>query len=81
MDPSHTTSEADALLFAVTFVRSGIRRSVVLVDTPELHKTDAEAKAFVEGLMALEEDNQLIVATRAPSIIGMVPGDRLIQLG
>jgi hypothetical protein len=73
--------EADAFLFAATFVRSGIRRSVVLIDTPELHRSDAETKAFVEGLLALEEDNQLIIATRAPSVIGMVPKDRLITLG
>jgi len=76
-----SSSEADAFLFAATFVRSGIRRSVVLIDNPELHKSDAEAKAFVEGLLALEEENQLIVATRSPGIIGMVPGDRVIQLG
>ncbi len=73
--------EADAFLFAATFVRSGIRRSVVLVDTPELHRSDAEAKAFVEGLLSIEEDNQLIVATRAPSVVGMVPKDRIVSLG
>jgi hypothetical protein len=73
--------EADAFLFAVSFVRNGIRRSVVLIDTPELHKSDAEAKAFVEGLMKVEQDNQLIVATRAPSIVGMVPANRIVNLG
>lgn len=73
--------ELDALLFATTFVRSGVRGSVVLVDTPELHRSDSEARAFVEGLMAVEQDNQLIVATRAPSVIGMVPRELAIQLG
>lgn len=73
--------ELDALLFATTFVRSGVRGSVVLVDTPELHRSDSEARAFVEGLMAVEEDNQLVVATRAPSVIGMVPKELALQLG
>lgn len=72
--------EMDAFLFATTFVRSGLRNSVVLIDTPEMHKSDAEAKALVEGLMAVEEGNQLIVATRAPSVIGMVPPNRLVTL-
>jgi predicted ATPase len=73
--------EADAFLFACAFVRQGIRRSVVLVDTPELHKSDAEAKAFVEGLLAVEDDNQFIVATRSPAVVGMVPQNRLVTLG
>lgn len=72
--------ELDAFCFAATFVRSGIRRSVVLIDSPELHRSDAEAKALVTALASLEEDNQLIVATRSPGVIGMVPKDRLIQL-
>lgn len=72
--------EKDMFLFASTFVRSGIRRSLVLIDSPELHKSDAEAKSFLEGLMSIEEDNQFIVATRAASIIGMVPANRLVQL-
>lgn len=73
--------ELDAFLFATSWVRSGIRRSVVLIDTPELHRSDAEARALVTSLASLEEDNQLIVATRAPGVIGLVPKDRLIQLG
>lgn len=72
--------ELDAFLFAATFVRSGIRRSVVLIDTPELHRSDAEARAFVAGLASIEEENQLIVATRSPAVINMVPKDRVITL-
>jgi hypothetical protein len=75
-----SSGELDALLFAATFVRSGVRNSVVLIDSPELHRSDLEAKLFVEGLMAIEQDNQLIVATRAPSIIGMVPRTALVTL-
>ncbi|AKT42214.1 AAA family ATPase [Chondromyces crocatus] len=73
--------ELDALLFAASFVRNGIRNSVVLVDTPELHRSDTEAREFVEGLLSLEEDNQLVVATRSPAVIGMVPRDLVVQLG
>ena len=73
--------ELDALLFATAFVRNGIRGSVVLVDTPELHRSDAEARALVDGLLSIEEDNQLVVATRAPSVIGMVPRELVVQLG
>ena len=54
--------------------------SVVLVDSPEMHRSDLETKLFVEGLMAIESDNQFIVATRAPSVIGMVPRDLVHSL-
>lgn len=74
-------SEHDALIFAVTFVRSGIAGSVVLIDTPEKHLGDADARVFVQALAQLGADNQLIVATQAPSIVKSVEADQVIRLG
>ena len=65
-------SELDALLFATTFVRSGLLDngpgSVVLIDTPERHFGDA-AGALVQGLLTLGINNQLIVATNSKSVV------------
>lgn len=74
-------SELDALLFAATFVRSGIHGSVVLVDTPERHLGDAETREFVSALSRLGENNQLIVATRSEALLASVHTDQVIRLG
>jgi hypothetical protein len=66
-------SELDALLFATTFVRSGLAGNmpgaIVLIDTPERAVGEADAGAFVRALHELGSENQLIVATRSPSVI------------
>lgn len=76
-----TDSELDALIFAVTFVRAGISGSVVLIDTPEKHLSDLDARVFVQALAQLGADNQLIVATQAPSILASVQSDQIVRLG
>ena len=72
--------ELDALLVAATFVRNGLRASTILLDTPELHRSDLDTRLFIEGVRAIEEENQIIVATRSPAILGMLPRDSVITL-
>jgi predicted ATPase len=74
-------SELDALIFAVTFVRQAISGSVVLIDTPEKHLGDVDARELVKALAQLGADNQLIVATQAPSILASVQSDQILRLG
>ncbi|MDI3291214.1 hypothetical protein [Polyangium sp. 15x6] len=74
-------SELDALLFATTFVRAGVGHSIVLVDTPEKHLGDAEARDFVKALATLGTDNQLIVATQSAALVSSVQADQVIRLG
>ncbi|MDC3956782.1 hypothetical protein [Polyangium jinanense] len=74
-------SELDALLFATTFVRAGIGQSIVLVDTPEKHLGDVEAREFVKALATLGADNQLIVATQSAALVSSVQADQVIRLG
>lgn len=76
-----TDSELDALIFAATFVRAGIAGSVVLIDTPEKHLGDADARVFVQALAQLGANNQLVVATQAPSLLASVQSDQIIRLG
>lgn len=76
-------SELEAFLFAVTFVRSGLvasrAGSLVLIDTPEKHMGAEDVPRFIEGLLRLGEENQLVVATRSRELAAAAP--RVIQLG
>ena len=74
-------SELDALLFATTFVRAGVGQSIVLVDTPEKHLGDVEARDFVKALATLGVDNQLLVATQSAALVSSVQADQVIRLG
>lgn len=76
-------SELDLLLFATTFVRAGLvantAGAILLIDTPEKHVGEADAGALVRALAALGAGNQLIVATRAGSVLDAA--QRVIRLG
>lgn len=74
-------SERQALLFAVTFLRSGIEGSLVLIDTPELHIPEPEVGAFVAALARLGLDNQLIVATGSPGLVAGNPEALVLPMG
>ncbi|MBL8743876.1 MAG: hypothetical protein JNK04_22360, partial [Myxococcales bacterium] len=52
-------SEADAVLFAATAAVIGLDHSLVFIDRPDLHHEDLEP--FIEGLLALGQDNQLFI--------------------
>lgn len=66
-------SERDALLFASSYVRSGLvdnePGSVVLIDTPERFLGDADGAALVDALHRLGQNNQIIVATRSEVLL------------
>ncbi len=60
--------ERQCLIFAGTFWRVGLHRSVVLVDTPELHAHPRVQVGLVRAIEALGHHNQLIIATSSEAI-------------
>jgi hypothetical protein len=73
-------SERQAFLFAGTFVRSGVSGSLVLIDTPELHLSGADAQAFVTALTRLGADNQLVIATSSAEVLAIASPSQVIRL-
>lgn len=57
-----SSGEADAVTFAATAAVIGLDHSLVFVDRPDLHVDDLAA--FVDGLAALGQDNQLLLTDR-----------------
>lgn len=76
-----SASEMDAVIFAATANLLHLSNSVVLVDRPELHAHPSNAAAFVSGLGALGEDNQLFLSTTSAEILAAVDPSSVIQLG
>jgi hypothetical protein len=73
-------SERQAFLFAGTFVRCGVSGSLVLIDTPELHLSGADAPAFLAAIARLGADNQLVVATGSSEILAAASASQVIRL-
>ncbi|MEP7123283.1 MAG: hypothetical protein ABJE95_20310 [Byssovorax sp.] len=73
-------AEQQAVLFAGTFELLGLSRSIVLVDTPELHQSDADVAAFARGITELGSDNQIVFATGSSSLAEAIPGAVIIEL-
>lgn len=74
-------SEKQAFLFAVTFRRVGLSRSIVLVDQPELHwHADAQLR-FARSLGKLGAHNQIFLATGSPEVTRTAAGHEIIRLG
>lgn len=67
-----SASEADAVMFAATATLVGLSRSILLVDTPELHGLDP--RRALEGILGLGTDNQLFIATSAEELINGFEG-------
>ncbi len=78
---SLSASEAQAVLFATTFIRQGLRESLILIDVPELHVHRSQQAAFLRGLVSLGHGSQFIVATNTPEIVSEIEGARTIELG
>lgn len=74
-------SEAQAVLLAATAVNVGLSRSLVLVDRPELFAGAGSAPRLLEGLRALGEGNQLLLASSSAEMIAAVPRDNVVRLG
>lgn len=71
--------EEQELLFAMTFTRLGLRRSVVLVDEPELHVHPTMHGRFTRGLLSLTH-NQTFLATSSPDVCAVVQREQVIDL-
>lgn len=73
-------SEISGVLFALAFTWLGLDRSLVLIDTPELHIHPSEQARFVRALSELGTNNQLVVATGSPEVLSIVPPGARIDL-
>ncbi len=77
----HRLGSADkmAFLFAATALMVGLRRSVVLVDTPELHLPADQTPRLLGELLAACPASQWIVATHDPKVMELA--ETVIHLG
>ncbi len=75
---SHSSHQA--VLFAFLFAALGLSRSIVLIDTPELHIHPADHVRFFQALCELGTDNQIIAATTSPAILASVAPEQIIDL-
>lgn len=73
-------AESDAVIFAATSVVIQLRRSIVLVDRPELFTDPRDLPRLYTGLRALGEDNQLFLATSSPELIAAAEGALVLKL-
>lgn len=76
-----TDSERVFVLFAATFEALGLRRSLILIDLPEIAVHPEDQAAFFQGLAALAREGQIIAATTSPAILRNVPRERVLVLG
>jgi energy-coupling factor transporter ATP-binding protein EcfA2 len=74
-------AEQQAVLFAATFELLGLHRSIVLVDTPELHQGDVAAAALAHGITTLGADNQVIFATGSAEVAAGLTDAARVDLG
>ena len=75
-----SASERQAVLFGVTFLRSGVHGSLVLIDTPELYVHPNRQADFFAALCTLGRDNQIIAATTSPELLASVRPNQVIDL-
>jgi len=73
-------SEQQAVLFALTFRHLGLAGSIVLIDEPELHIHAAHRVRFLQELVTLGRDNQVIAATGSAEIVAAAAPGQLIDL-
>jgi len=74
-----SSAERDAVLLATNGPRLGLRRSVLLIDRPDLHAHPADQNRWLDVLA--QEDNQLLIATSSPAILDSVSPGQVINLG
>lgn len=76
-----SSSEKQALLFATTFRRIGLSRSIVLIDQPEAHLHVEAQLRFVRALERFGVDNQLFLATGSPEVTRLATPQQTLVLG
>jgi predicted ATPase len=69
------------VIFAATFIRSGLSHSLIFIDTPELYLGSDRVAPFVGALRSMGVDNQLIVATGSRELLETVDPQSVIRLG
>lgn len=73
-------SEQQGVLFALAFHRFGLNHSIVLIDGPELHQSPTQHVRFLQSLVALGNDNQIIAATSSTEILSAAAAGQVINL-
>lgn len=61
-------SEREAVIFALAFSVLDLSGALLLIDEPELHIHAAARVSFLQALVSLRQDNQIIAATGAAEI-------------
>jgi predicted ATPase len=75
-----SAGEQQGALFALTFRRLGLDHSIVLVDEPELHVHAADRVRFLQAIVALGRDNQIIAATGSAEIVAAATPRQIVDL-
>jgi hypothetical protein len=73
-------AEQQGVLFALTFRQLGLAHSLVLIDEPELHVHASERTRFLQAVVGLDRDNQIIVATGSAEILAAASPGQVIDL-
>jgi hypothetical protein len=72
--------EQQGAIFALTFRRLGLDHSIVLIDEPELHVHAADRVRFLQDIVGLGRDNQVIAATGSAEILAAAAPRQLLNL-
>ncbi|MCC6527110.1 MAG: AAA family ATPase [Polyangiaceae bacterium] len=75
-----SASEEQRLLFALAFWHLDLRRSVVVIDEPELHIPPSEQAELLRTLVSLGDDNQLVVGTASEAILRDASAAQVVRL-
>src|ERR1700733_2783587 len=75
-----SAGEQQGVLFALTFRRLGLENSIVLVDEPELHVHAEGCVRFLQAIVALGRDNQIIAATGSAEIVAAAVPRQVLDL-
>ncbi len=78
-----SSAEADMVLFAATAVALDLHSSLILIDRPDLYAHPNDFPQLVQGLRALGEGNQLIVASSERAFVesARAGGALVVELG
>jgi predicted ATPase len=75
-----SASEQQGALFALAFRRYGLDGSLVLIDEPELHVHAADRVRFLQAIVTLGRDNQVIAATGSAEMVTAASPWQIVDL-